>query len=144
MKTAFSAARRPFWFAWTGSGAFFLSLLILSACEPAEIARPAYSIEGTYKVEEPNPKDNYVITLRKNPEHADGYIIDNLANVVKTPILGYLNGKKLIIPAQGIKGPFGSEQTLSGEAEKQDEVLVLHYSIKGPDGYNGAVYAKKQ
>ncbi|GAB3900908.1 hypothetical protein GCM10028803_24630 [Larkinella knui] len=117
----------------------------LSSCTtPTEVILPQTAFDGTFTVQESNPKDNYLLTLRKNPEKANTFTIENLANLVKNPLEGKATGKRLVIKQQAFTNYLGDQYTISGEGEMVDETLILHYTIKGYNGYAGAVFAKKQ
>jgi hypothetical protein len=121
-----------------------VALLSLSSCEPEKVATPEISYDGIFTVQEANPKDNYLLTLSKKADKANTYAIENLANLVKTPIEGITSGGKLIISEQAFTNYLGDQYTISGDGEIQGETLMLHYSIKGHNGYAGAVFARKQ
>ena len=121
-----------------------LALVSLSSCEPDEIVVPETEYGGVFTVQESNPKDSYLLTLRKNPENAKSITIENLANLVKEPLQATVTNNKLVIVDQAFTNYLGDKYTISGEGELIDETLVLRYSINGHNGYAGSVFAKKQ
>ena len=118
--------------------------LCLSSCEPSEVVVSETVFDGIFTVQEANPKDSYLLTLRKNPDKVNTFTIENLANLVKDPLEAKASGVKLLIEDQAFTNYLGDKYTISGEGELVDETLILRYSINGHNGYAGSVFAKKQ
>ncbi|WP_138990367.1 hypothetical protein [Larkinella sp. C7] len=120
------------------------ALTTLSSCEPDAVVIPEIEYGGIFTVQEADPKESYLLTLRKNPEKAKTFTIENLANLVKEPLQATVTNNKLVIVDQAFTNYLGDKYTISGEGELIDETLVLRYSINGHNGYAGSVFAKKQ
>ncbi|MFD1142898.1 hypothetical protein ACFQ4C_17360 [Larkinella insperata] len=137
---------------WPGKAAhvkksFLVSalLLSLSSCETEQIAKPILvDFDGTYTVQEAKSDDNYLLILHKKEDKSNTLLIENLANLVKSPLEARTSGNRLIIGEQTFTNTLGARYTILGDGKIVDNVLTLHYKIKGYNGYNGAVYAKKQ
>ncbi|RAK00070.1 hypothetical protein LX87_01768 [Larkinella arboricola] len=122
--------------------AFFLAL---SSCETAKIVNPATTdFDGMYAVQETRPEDNYLLVLHKKADKPNTITLENLANLVKSPLEARTSGNRLFIAEQAFTNNLGAQYTISGDGKIIDNVLTLHYTIKGYNGYSGAVYAKKQ
>lgn len=120
-------------------------LLSLSSCDtPERVVMPETVFDGVFTVQEADPKNNYLLTLRKSTEKANTFLVENLANLVKNPIEAHSSGVNLLIEDQAFINYLGDQYTISGEGELVDETLVLRYTIKGHNGYAGSVFAKKQ
>lgn len=120
-------------------------LFSLSSCKtPDPVVMPETVFDGVFTVQEANPKDNYLLTLRKSTEKPNTFLVENLANLVKTPIEAKSSGVNLLIEDQAFINYLGDQYTISGEGELIDETLVLRYTINGYNGYAGSVFAKKQ
>ncbi|GAB3920858.1 hypothetical protein GCM10028804_15700 [Larkinella terrae] len=122
-----------------------VAFLLLSSCDtPEPVVVPPTEFDGVFTVQEVNPKDNYLLTVRKSTEKPNTFLIENLANLVKNPIEATASGVYLVIGDQAFINYLGDQYTISGEGEMVNETLILRYTIKGYNGYAGSVFAKKQ
>ncbi|GAB3330885.1 hypothetical protein GCM10027299_36220 [Larkinella ripae] len=119
-------------------------LMGLSSCETTELARPAANFDGIYTVREAQDSEDYLLTLHNKADKANAVTIENLANLIKTPLEGEVQGVHLVIKEQPFVNYLGDQYTITGDGKMVNDVLVLHYTIKGFNGYAGAVFAKKQ
>lgn len=120
-------------------------LLTLGSCETGPTVTPTpVDFDGTYAVQESKAEDSYVLTLHKKADKLNVLTLENLANLVKSPLEVRSAGDKLLIAEQSFTSTIGTQYTISGDGKLTGDVLTLHYTIKGYNGYNGAVYAKKQ
>ncbi|MGA0556860.1 hypothetical protein ACO2Q8_09440 [Larkinella sp. VNQ87] len=119
-------------------------LLTVSACETAETVRPETPFDGIYTVQEAQPADHYLLTLKKSTDKTGTYSIENLANLVKGPLEAQVSGSHLVIKDQAYTNYLGDKYIITGDGKMAGDILILHYNIKGHNGYEGAVFAKKQ
>ena len=146
MKNYILPRRRPGKAAYLKNGILLPALLLaLSSCETEQSINPATAdFDGTYAVQETKPEDNYQLILHRKVDKPNTLTIENLANLVKSPLEARTSGTRLLIGEQAFFNDLGMQYTISGDGKISNNVLTLHYTIKGHNGYSGAVYAKKQ